>query len=92
MDASRKSFETQAHIRHNAEEFRNTLKDLYSWEKEIKDVEMKMQSQVESQPNLSQQQTKVDQEPIEADEAPMMLSSLDSHVILMNLNHYCNCY
>lgn len=47
MDAAQKSFQVQTQVRQNAEAIKNTLNDLYNWEKEIKDVEKKMQSQPE---------------------------------------------
>lgn len=81
MDATRKSFEIQAHIRHNAEDFRNTLKDLYKWEKDIKDAEMMLHTQVEQASNIAN-------EPIEADEAPMISSTtqMNKKVISTNRN------
>lgn len=80
MDASRKSFEIQAHVRHNAEAFRNILSDLYSWEKEMKDTEAKLKSQVELQPSQPQHQLTGAHEPFEADEAPLMQPSMDIQV------------
>ncbi|XP_005179095.1 RNA polymerase II-associated protein 3 [Musca domestica] len=44
MEAARKSFEITNQVRQNAEEIKNAMNDLYSWEKEIKDKEKKMQS------------------------------------------------
>uniref|UniRef100_A0A1A9WDT3 RNA polymerase II-associated protein 3 n=1 Tax=Glossina brevipalpis TaxID=37001 RepID=A0A1A9WDT3_9MUSC len=42
--AARKSYEIQAQVRRNAEEFKNSMNDLLSWEKEIKDKEKQMQA------------------------------------------------
>ncbi|XP_013104965.1 RNA polymerase II-associated protein 3 [Stomoxys calcitrans] len=44
MDAARKSFEMTSQVRQNAEELKNAMNDLYSWEKEIKDKEKKIQN------------------------------------------------
>ncbi|XP_075167207.1 RNA polymerase II-associated protein spaghetti [Haematobia irritans] len=44
MDAARKSFEMASQVRQNAEDVKNMMNDLYSWEKEIKDKEKKLQS------------------------------------------------
>ncbi|XP_054740236.1 RNA polymerase II-associated protein 3 isoform X1 [Anastrepha obliqua] len=42
MDAIKKSHEAQLQVRHNAEEMRNTLNDLYNWEQEIKAKEREL--------------------------------------------------
>lgn len=44
MDAARKSFELAAQVRNNAEDVKNVMNDLYSWEKEIKDKEKQIQT------------------------------------------------
>lgn len=48
MDAARKSFEVQAQVRQNAEEFKNVINDLYNWEKEIKEKGKQLQTQSEN--------------------------------------------
>ncbi|XP_037887534.1 RNA polymerase II-associated protein 3 [Glossina fuscipes] len=45
MDAARKSYEIQTQVRNNAEEHRNSINDLLSWEKEIKEKEKQMLAQ-----------------------------------------------
>uniref|UniRef100_A0A0A1X9F5 RNA polymerase II-associated protein 3 n=1 Tax=Zeugodacus cucurbitae TaxID=28588 RepID=A0A0A1X9F5_ZEUCU len=42
MDALKKSHEIQLQVRNNAEEVRNTLNDLYSWEQEMKAKEKEL--------------------------------------------------
>ncbi|XP_036331904.1 RNA polymerase II-associated protein 3-like [Rhagoletis pomonella] len=42
MDAVKKTHEIQLQVRHNAEEVRNTLNDLYSWEQEMKAKEKEL--------------------------------------------------
>ncbi|KAI8128674.1 RNA polymerase II-associated protein 3 [Lucilia cuprina] len=51
MEEAKKSFELQAQVRQNAEVVKNTLNDLYNWEKEIKDKEKKLHSQPENNVN-----------------------------------------
>ena len=51
MEAAQKSMQIQAQVRHNAEQFKNTMNDLYSWEKEIKDKEKKLSAKEEVCPN-----------------------------------------
>ncbi|XP_037954043.1 RNA polymerase II-associated protein 3-like [Teleopsis dalmanni] len=43
MSIEKKSFELQAQVRHNANELKGTLSDLYNWEQEIKDKEKNLQ-------------------------------------------------
>lgn len=42
MDAFKNSHEIQLQVRNNAEEMRNTLNDLYSWEQEMKAKEKEL--------------------------------------------------
>ncbi|CAD7014409.1 unnamed protein product [Ceratitis capitata] len=42
MDAARKSHEIQLQVRNNAEEVKNTLNDLYSWEQDMKAKEKEL--------------------------------------------------
>ncbi|XP_061395857.1 RNA polymerase II-associated protein 3-like, partial [Musca vetustissima] len=44
METARKSFDITNQVRQNAEEIKNAMNDLYSWEKEIKDKEKKLQN------------------------------------------------
>uniref|UniRef100_A0A1A9ZWT4 RNA polymerase II-associated protein 3 n=1 Tax=Glossina pallidipes TaxID=7398 RepID=A0A1A9ZWT4_GLOPL len=53
MDAARKSYEIQTQVRNNAEEHRNSINDLLSWEKEIKDKEKQMLAQATEQEESS---------------------------------------
>ncbi|XP_073813137.1 RNA polymerase II-associated protein spaghetti [Musca autumnalis] len=45
METARNSFEITQQVRQNAEEIKNAMNDLYSWEKEIKDKEKKLQNE-----------------------------------------------
>ncbi|KAM7345344.1 RNA polymerase II-associated protein spaghetti [Cochliomyia hominivorax] len=52
MDAAKKSFELQTQVRQNAEVVKNTLNELYNWEKEIKDKEKEIQTKKENNKDL----------------------------------------
>lgn len=39
MDSEKKAIELQYQVRQNAKEYQNSVKDLFSWEKEIKSKE-----------------------------------------------------
>jgi len=41
-DSGARSLELQAQVRHNAEQYTNTITDLYSWEKDIKDKDKEL--------------------------------------------------
>lgn len=44
MSSEKKAMELQFQVRQNAREYQNSVKDLYSWEKEIKSKELAMQN------------------------------------------------
>jgi len=43
MSAQEKAFELQRQVRQNAREYENSVKDLYSWEQDIKNKEKELQ-------------------------------------------------
>lgn len=47
------TLELQSQVRHNAEEMRNTLNDLYNWEKEMKEQEKKIIQQNKTQKDVT---------------------------------------
>lgn len=44
MSSEKKAMDLQFQVRQNAREYQNSVKDLYSWEKEIKSKELAMQN------------------------------------------------
>lgn len=44
MDSEKKAMELQYQVRQNAKEYQNSMKDLFSWEKEIKSKEKALQN------------------------------------------------
>jgi len=43
MSGQEKAFELQRQVRQNAKEYENSVKDLYSWEQDIKNKEKELQ-------------------------------------------------